>query len=182
MTLKTLMTTTAAAAIISTSAFAASDSVEQAAENEEIVNTEEGTTFDGEVVVDTDAELQNAETTNRQNPQAIDPVFDKDVSAETLATFKAIKGTSGSDVLLVDGLKLGTLLEMDIDNAGKGEMTIDISDSDKILGKELTVTTGPENVMISDGVIYIDVDADELANLAGGVQGADNGRQTVYLN
>ena len=186
MTRTVLKTAAAVLALSATTALASGDVDGETLDRQNPQPTDhavEGvTSYNGEVV-DMASELQNAETLNRQNPQAIDPVYDlSEADVKTIETFQAVEGKNGSPVILQDGTRLGTLLEMDIDNTGKGEMTIDISETQKVLGDELTVTTGPENVMIADGIIVIASNADTISLLAGGDKGADNGRQNVYLN
>lgn len=183
MTLKKLMTSAAALALTATMASASgADYATAPNPNAPANGVEGGTEFNGELV-DKAAELQNAETLDRQNPQAVDPVYDlSEADMETIETFQAVEGKNGSEVILQDGTLIGTLLEMDIDNAGKGEMTVDVSDSNVIDGDAVVITTGPENVMISGGMLVIASTTEEMSNLAGGDQGARDGYAQVYLN
>lgn len=187
MTRYMLTTTAAALALTAGTALASDEEVDGKTLNRQNPQptdhaVEGATDYDG-ALVDQAAELQNDETLNRRDPQAVDPVFNlDDADMETIATFQAVEGKNGSEVVLIDGTRLGTLTEMDIDNAGRGEMTIDISGTQAVSGDSLVITTGPENVMMNDGMLVIAENIETISNLAGGDSGAGDGRPNVYLN
>ena len=189
MTFKTLMTTVAATAITATTAIAASDAPDGETLNRQNPQpadraVEGATQYEDDVTIETEPELQNAETLDRQNPQTVDPVdFEYvDLSDETTATYKAVAEATGTTVIFSDGEELGTITGFDVDEVGKSEIVIDVSETMKVEGDELVINTGPENIMVNDGQITIASTADELAVLAGGDRGADDTRAVVVLN
>lgn len=183
MTLKTLITTAAATAIIAGSAYAAGETDNRRNPMPDDGVVEGATTYDGDVVVDEAADLQNAETQDRQNPQAVDPVFDAaNLTDEQRAAYEAVANARGQNIMFSDGAVLGTIKDFDIDNAGKAEIVVDTSMSEDFREDELVINTGPENIMTDGGQITIASSAAEMSNLAGGDRGAADTRATVILN
>lgn len=187
MKLTKLMTTAAAAALAASTAFASDNYTDGATLDRQNPNpsvpSENNTTVDFDQI-DTAAELQAPETLDRQNPQAVDPVNINfaDMSDEAAETYRAVLAAEGADIVLEDGTVLGAMTDMDVDNLGKGEITIDVSDSTDVPGDVLVITTGPENINVDGDSIIIASNADEIGVLAGGDQGADDGQARVYLN
>ena len=189
MTHKTLMTTVAALTLTATTAIAANDVADAETldrQNPQPADSavEGATQYEDGVAIDTEAGLQNAETLDRQNPQAVDPVnFDyAGLNEETVATYKAVAAATGSEVMFSDGEVQGVISGFDVDEIGKSEIVVDISETMKVKGDELVINTSPENITIDNGQITIATTTDELAVLAGGDRGASDTRAVVVLN